>query len=87
MYHYDRRHVMAEQERREQEIARLQRRRQDNAQLTPAARAPRFYHRFLAYLGRKLVNVGCQLQTPYNRMAAPPPIGSRPSDPQLRLNC
>jgi len=87
MYHYDRRHVMAEQERREQEIARLQRRREEQALLSRAPRPPRFYHRFLAYLGRKLVNVGCQLQTPYNRMAAPHPMGSRPSDPQLTLNC
>lgn len=85
MFHYDQRHVMAEQERREQEIARLQRRRQVEALLESG---PKFYHRLLAYVGRKLVNLGCQLQTPYNRMVAPPPIiASRPSEPQLRLNC
>ena len=87
MYHYDRRHVMAEQERREQEIARLHRRRQENAHLSGAPRAPRFYHRFLAYVGRRLVNLGWQLQTPYNRMSVRPTIGSRPSDPNLTLNC
>lgn len=87
MIHHDWRHVMAEQERREREIARIQRRRQENALLPPASRSPRFYHRFFAYLGRRLVNLGWQLQSPYNRMALPPTLGPRPSDPKLNVNC
>lgn len=87
MVHFDWRHVMAQHERREDEIARLQRHRQENALLPDARRAPKFYHRFLAYLGRKLVDVGWQLQSPYNRMVVSPTIGSRPSDTNLTLNC
>ena len=85
MIHYDWRHVMAQQELRHRESARQ--RRPENIHLPAAQRAPGYYHRFLAYLGRKLVDLGCQLQTPYKRTAALPPIGARPSDPQLRPNC
>lgn len=87
MFHYDWRHVMAEQERREDEISRMQRRRQADGHLPAASRAPKFYHRVLAYLGRKLVDLGWQLQSPYNRMTVSPGLGSRSSDPNLRLNC
>jgi len=87
MFQHDWVDLMAEKERRKEEIARAQRRRWENDLLPPAPRSPRFYHHILAYLGRKLVNLGWQLQTPYNRIALPPTLDPRPSDPNLRLNC
>ena len=77
MVHFDWRHVITQHERRTHEISRLQQRRQGDALMQGAPRAPKLHHRLLAYVGRMLVDLGWQLQSPYNRMVVRPHINPR----------